>query len=267
MSNLVLELRQGETMIVNGAPIRFRTKARIELTGRARFLFGKQIMPPDQADSPARRIYFALQSAYIGSIEERPRGLESARRLIAEFQEATTSALAREIFRGPWPRPRRTIAIRRSSSPAASSATRIPCSAAYLRRPARWITRRPARQQGAYKQMQTMSQARQAYEASSGFRNLREQEADVFRRVNGALRAAQKAGPIQRVRALADNRRLWLAMADLLRDPSNALPRELRASLISVGITIQREMDGDAPDFEFLIAVNENIAAGLGGNA
>ncbi len=98
MSNLVLELRQGETMIVNGAPIRFRTKARIELTGRARFLFGKQIMPPDQADSPARRIYFALQSAYIGSIEERPRGLESARRLIAEFQEATTSALAREIL-------------------------------------------------------------------------------------------------------------------------------------------------------------------------
>jgi len=63
MSTLVLELRQGEMMIVNGAPIRFRTKSRIELTARARFLFGKQIMAPDQADSPARRIYFALQSA------------------------------------------------------------------------------------------------------------------------------------------------------------------------------------------------------------
>ena len=52
MSNLVLELRQGEVMIVNGAPIRFRTKSRIELTAKARFLFGKQIMPPDQADTP-----------------------------------------------------------------------------------------------------------------------------------------------------------------------------------------------------------------------
>ena len=52
MSNLVLELRQGEVMIVNGAPIRFRTRSRIELTAKARFLFGKQIMPPDQADSP-----------------------------------------------------------------------------------------------------------------------------------------------------------------------------------------------------------------------
>jgi flagellar biosynthesis repressor protein FlbT len=98
MSTLVLELRQGEVMIVNGAPIRFRTKSRIELTAKARFLFGKQIMPPDQADSPARRIYFALQSAYIGNDDERPQGMEAARELILAFQESTTSALAREIL-------------------------------------------------------------------------------------------------------------------------------------------------------------------------
>ncbi len=98
MSNLVLELRQGETMIVNGAPIRFRTKCRIELTGRARFLFGKQIMPPDQANTPARRIYFALQTAYIGTEEERPPGLHAARALAAEFKAATTSLLACEIL-------------------------------------------------------------------------------------------------------------------------------------------------------------------------
>jgi flagellar protein FlbT len=98
MSNLVLELRQGEMMIVNGAPIRFRTKSRIELTAKARFLFGKQIMAPDQAVTPARRIYFALQSAYIGDDDERPRGLAAARQFIAAFKLATTSALAREIL-------------------------------------------------------------------------------------------------------------------------------------------------------------------------
>lgn len=98
MSNLVLELRPGEVMIVNGAPIRFRTKSRIELTAKARFLFGKQIMPPDQADSPARRIYFALQSAYIGSEDERAAGLDSARQFIAAFREATTSDLARDML-------------------------------------------------------------------------------------------------------------------------------------------------------------------------
>lgn len=98
MSNLILELRQGEVMVVNGAPIRFRTKSRIELTAHARFLFGKQIMPPDEADSPARRIYFALQSAYIGTDEERPQALATARELTARFKEATTSPLAREIL-------------------------------------------------------------------------------------------------------------------------------------------------------------------------
>jgi flagellar protein FlbT len=98
MSNLVLELRQGEVMIVNGTPIRFRNKTRIELTAKARFLFGKQIMSPEQADSPARRIYFALQSAYIGVEEERTMGLTSARELIDHFKAATTSELAREIL-------------------------------------------------------------------------------------------------------------------------------------------------------------------------
>lgn len=98
MSNLVLELRPGDLMVINGAPIRFRTKARIELAARARFLFGKQIMSVEQADSPARRIYFMLQTAYIGSEDERGAGLEAARELIAAFQESTTSELAREIL-------------------------------------------------------------------------------------------------------------------------------------------------------------------------
>lgn len=85
-------------MVINGAPIRFRTKTRIELAAKARFLFGKQIMPPDQADSPARRIYFAFQSAYIGSEDERSTGLVTARALADEFKSVTTSALAREIL-------------------------------------------------------------------------------------------------------------------------------------------------------------------------
>lgn len=98
MSTLVLELRSGDLMVVNGAPIRFRNRTRIELAAKARFLFGKQIMAPEQATTPARRIYFALQTAYIGSDEERPAGLAAARQLVAEFQEATTSATAREML-------------------------------------------------------------------------------------------------------------------------------------------------------------------------
>ncbi len=71
--------------------------------------------------------------------------------------------------------------------------------------------------------------------------------------------------PIQQIRALADNRRLWMMVTDLMRDPGNALPEPLRASIISVGRSVQREMDQEKPDFDFLISINENIAAGLAG--
>jgi flagellar protein FlbT len=91
MSNLVLELRQGDMMVVNGAAIRFRTRSRIELTAHARFLFGRQIMPPHDADTPARRLYYALQTAYIGDDAERQGGLAEARARAAEFRAATTS--------------------------------------------------------------------------------------------------------------------------------------------------------------------------------
>jgi len=110
-----------------------------------------------------------------------------------------------------------------------------------------------------------LNQATRAYEAAATHRSQREQEADVFRRVIGALKAARNGHALQRVRALADNRRLWMAVHDLMRDPENNLPPELRASIISVGLTVQREMDRDQPDFGFLIAVNENFAMGLSG--
>ena len=98
MSNLVLEMRSGDMMVVNGAAIRFRGKTRIELTAHARFLFGRQIMPPTEADSPARRIYYALQTAYIGDEEERRCGMTEARLRAGEFKEATTSAQAAALL-------------------------------------------------------------------------------------------------------------------------------------------------------------------------
>ena len=100
MSNLVLELRQGDMMVVNGAAIRFRSRTRIELTAHARFLFGRQIMAPHDADTPARRIYFALQTAYIGDEAERRQGLADAADLIGAFKTATTSASAMALLDG-----------------------------------------------------------------------------------------------------------------------------------------------------------------------
>ena len=111
--------------------------------------------------------------------------------------------------------------------------------------------------------MPSMTEAVRAYGAATTQRSQREQEADVFLRVIGALKAAQNADAIARAKSLADNRRLWLTVNDIVRDPANQLPEDLRASILSVGLAVQREMESDAPDIQFLISVNENIAAGL----
>jgi len=111
--------------------------------------------------------------------------------------------------------------------------------------------------------MQAPSQGLKAYEATSRFRSQRDQEADVFRRATSALKAAREAGAITRIRALADNRRLWITVSDLMRDAANALPEPTRAGIISLGLAVHREMDQELPDFGFLIAVNETLSAGL----
>jgi flagellar biosynthesis activator protein FlaF len=113
--------------------------------------------------------------------------------------------------------------------------------------------------------MPNASHAIQAYRTASTYRSQRDQEADVFRHTIATLKAARTASQIQQIRALADNRRLWLTVVDLMRDPNNALPEKLRASIVSVGLAVQREMDRESPDFDFLISINENIAAGLAG--
>ena len=69
--------------------------------------------------------------------------------------------------------------------------------------------------------MQSATRAAQAYRASSVHHSARAQEADFFLRVIGALCAA----------------------------------------IALVGMSVQRGMDRDLPDFDFLIAVNQNIAA------
>ena len=106
-----------------------------------------------------------------------------------------------------------------------------------------------------------------AYQASAKHRNLREQEADVFLKVNSVLRSAQEGDELSRLKAVADNDRLWITTMDLVRDATNSLPPPLRASIISVGMAVRREGAQERPDIDFLIGVNEQIAAGLSGKA
>ena len=110
--------------------------------------------------------------------------------------------------------------------------------------------------------MQNLAAAK-AYNKAATFRSPREQETELFTSVSSLLRRARTASPIERTKALAENERLWVLVMDILRDPANQLPVDLKAALLSLGHASRREMSGDAPDFDFLINLNDNIAMGL----
>lgn len=63
---LLIDLKPGEKVIINGAVLEnagSNTKLRIH--NESNILRQKEIMTDDEANSPAARIYFALQCAYI----------------------------------------------------------------------------------------------------------------------------------------------------------------------------------------------------------
>lgn len=70
----------------------------------------------------------------------------------------------------------------------------------------------------------------------------------------------------QKIDAVLWNSQIWSALRVDLYSEDNRLPKDLRASLISLSIWVEREvhsvMDGKS-DLEALIEVNRNIMAGL----
>lgn len=93
-------------------------------------------------------------------------------------------------------------------------------------------------------------------------------EYDAFARVTTAILEAgsNPRNVLQRVRALTDNIKLWTVLAKDLADDQNALPDELRASLISLaGFSIrhsQKAMSRDG-DLAPLVEINRAILRGL----
>ena len=76
-------------------------------------------------------------------------------------------------------------------------------------------------------------------------REARSIERQALDRAVGLLEAADAAGPNSRevVEALYYTRRLWNVFVGELANEENALPVEIRANLISIGIWILKEAD------------------------
>lgn len=85
---MLLKLRAGEKLYINGAVIKVERKATIELLNDATFLLEAHVLQPDDANTPLRQLYFVLQTLLM----ERDSSQETLR-LFNEMAAATRQAL------------------------------------------------------------------------------------------------------------------------------------------------------------------------------
>ena len=59
-----ISLKAGERLYVNGAVLRANQKTTIELLNEANFLLEAHVLQPEDANTPLRQLYFALQTLF-----------------------------------------------------------------------------------------------------------------------------------------------------------------------------------------------------------
>jgi flagellar protein FlbT len=82
MSRLVLTLRAGDTMLLEGATLYFPATTRLHLLSIVRFVAGRQYMPEAEATTPLRRFYYAVQQWCAGEPDRRDASRRYAEALI-----------------------------------------------------------------------------------------------------------------------------------------------------------------------------------------
>ena len=91
--SLKVELKPGEKLIIGNCVVtNSDQRTRLFIDGKAPILREKDILTPDTADSPAKRIYFAVQLMYIDEDVERLR--KDYFQLINELVTAAPSTIA-----------------------------------------------------------------------------------------------------------------------------------------------------------------------------
>ncbi|WP_442582363.1 flagellar biosynthesis regulator FlaF [Mesorhizobium sp. ASY16-5R] len=97
----------------------------------------------------------------------------------------------------------------------------------------------------------------------------RDRERQLLNRSIALLNEAQQAGTdsLKAIEALHFTNRLWTTFVEDLGNAENALPKELRANLISIGLWLLREAEevrqGRSDNFEGLIEVSQIIRDGI----
>jgi flagellar protein FlbT len=89
---LKLNLKAGERVIINGAVITAEKATSIILHNMASVLSERHVIRPNEATTPARRLYYAIQCSYVATPDELPAYLRDVEILLNDYETATTIA-------------------------------------------------------------------------------------------------------------------------------------------------------------------------------
>ncbi len=91
---LRISLRDGEALIVNGALLRASGRTELVVENQVSLLRGREIMAEEEADTPAKQLYFACMMAYINEDSEAQRDaiIEPLRRLMPTLDDLAAKA-------------------------------------------------------------------------------------------------------------------------------------------------------------------------------
>ncbi len=67
-----ISLRRGERIFINGAVLRVDRKVCLELMNDATFLIENHVMQPDQATTPLKKLYLAIQTVLMSPADKEP---------------------------------------------------------------------------------------------------------------------------------------------------------------------------------------------------
>ena len=93
---LKITLRSDEKLVINGAVIRAVGRTELFIENEVALLRGREVMSPEEANPPARRLYFACMMAYLDP-EGRDTHRESILTLLADLMGALEAPEARAL--------------------------------------------------------------------------------------------------------------------------------------------------------------------------
>jgi flagellar biosynthesis repressor protein FlbT len=244
---LKIELKPGERVILGDCIVtNDNRRTRLMIDGAVPILRDKDIMTARRANSPAKRIYLAVQRMY-------------------------TAKRPREDFANYLRLTRETLAAMPDMRPFIDSINnRILTGDLYkaLKEAGKLI---------AYeKDRLTMNNAAMAYaKVAKETASPRELEAALLLKAAAKLQAVHDSWPQKPAEfkdALLYNRRLWTVFLDSVNRDDNKLPKPIRSNLVQLGMFVMNETFAAMTkptlnQLKAMIKVNRGIAAGLRGRA